>query len=129
MGDFLGILHLLSFIRQIWLCLLCPFGTFPRGGAPRLFLDGGLLVVGDQRGVILLDQQIVLALVLALLGGGDGLDVDLEAGQLGGQAGVLALLADGQGQLIVGHHHTAALAVAGSSSTLITSEGARAAAM
>ncbi len=61
--------------------MVCPFRTFLGGGfIVRLFLDSALLVVGDQRVVILLDQQIVLALVLPLLGGGDGLDVDLEAG-------------------------------------------------
>ena len=31
------------------------------------------------------------------------LDVDVHAGEAGGQAGVLALLANGQGQLVVGH--------------------------
>ena len=44
---------------------------------------------------------------------GFGLDVDLIAGQAGGQTGVLALLADGQGQLVVGHDDAAALAVIG----------------
>ena len=44
------------------------------------------------------------------MGGGGGLDVDLIAGELGGQTGVLALLADGQRELVVGHHHAAALA-------------------
>ena len=45
--------------------MVCPFRTFLRGGfSARLFLDSALLVVGDQRVVILLDQQIVLALAL-----------------------------------------------------------------
>src|SRR5215216_2393627 len=34
-----------------------------------------------------------------------GLDVDTPAGELGGEAGVLALLADRQGELLIGHHH------------------------
>ena len=34
---------------------------------------------------------------------GLGLDVDAPTGQAGGQTGVLAFLADGQGQLMVGH--------------------------
>src|SRR5699024_20088 len=38
--------------------------------------------------------------VLFLVVVGFGLDVDLIAGQAGGQTGVLALLADGQGQLV-----------------------------
>ena len=41
--------------------------------------------------------------------GGLGLDVDFIAGELGGQAGVLPLLADGQGELVIRHRHPAAL--------------------
>ena len=41
--------------------------------------------------------------------GGLGLDVDFIAGELGGQAGVLPLLADGQGELVIRHGHPAAL--------------------
>ena len=36
---------------------------------------------------------------------GLGQDVDVPAGQLRGEAHVLAAAADGQGQLLVGHHH------------------------
>ena len=35
------------------------------------------------------------------------LDVDFPAGELGGQAGVLPLVADGQGKLVVRHSHPA----------------------
>ena len=42
---------------------------------------------------------------LAAGSGGVGNDVDPPAGQLGSEAGVLALLADSQGKLVVRHHH------------------------
>ncbi len=52
-------------------------------------IGGGLLVNGN---------------VLEDVGGKRlGLDVDVPAGQARGEAGVLALLADGEGQLVVGH--------------------------
>ena len=45
-------------------------------------------------------------LALALLAGvGLGQDVDLRSGQLRGEADILAAAADGQRQLVVGHHH------------------------
>ena len=44
---------------------------------------------------------------------GRGLDVDLAAGEAGGQTGVLPLLADGQTQLIVRHDGAAGFAVLG----------------
>ena len=51
------------------------------------------------------------SLNLLLDGSGGGLDIDLIAGQLGSQTSVLTLLADGQGQLVVGDDNAAALAV------------------
>src|SRR5207237_9481236 len=67
------------------------FGLLSRGGG------GGLLSGSGSR---------------ALLSGGGGrgggyvaLDVDAPASQLGRESGVLALLADGQRQLTLGHDH------------------------
>ena len=83
------------------LCLLCGGGL----------LSGGLLQVLGGLDGRLLRKQVLLRSLDGLQGGGGGLDVDLIAGELGGQAGVLALLADGQGELVVGHDDPAALAV------------------
>ena len=52
--------------------------------------------------VILVDEH-VLGLRKRGAGEAGGLDVDVPTGQARGQAGVLALLADGQRQLVVGH--------------------------
>ena len=41
----------------------------------------------------------------------DGLDVDAPAGQLGGQAGILSVAADGQAELVLLHDHGGGLAV------------------
>ena len=50
--------------------------------------------------------------LLAALGFlGFGQDVDLPAGELGGQPHILAAPADGQRQLLVGHHHFDAMGV------------------
>ena len=46
----------------------------------------------------------------ALLEDGVGLDVDLRAGELGGEPGVLALLADRERELVVGHERADGLA-------------------
>lgn len=53
-----------------------------------------------------------LLLVLAVVAG-LGADVNIIAGQMGAQAHILALVADGQAQLVVGHGHAAALGLAG----------------
>ncbi len=52
-----------------------------------------------------LGELALAALALLALGH----DVDLPAGQLAGEADVLAAAADGQRQLLVGHHHFDAL--------------------
>ena len=62
--------------------------------------DALVLLVTDQVGGGLLVNGNVLEDVS---GKGLGLDVDVPAGQARGEAGVLALLADGEGQLVVGH--------------------------
>ena len=50
--------------------------------------------------------------LLAALGFfGFGQDVDLPAGELGGEAHILAAAADGERQLLVGHHHFDAVGV------------------
>jgi hypothetical protein len=54
-----------------------------------------------------------------------GQDVDVPAGELRGQAHVLAAAADREAELIVGHHHLDAVR-SSSSTTLATSAGARA---
>ena len=51
---------------------------------------------------------LVLAVVAGL-----GADVNIIAGQMGAQAHILALVADSQAQLVVGHGHAAALGLAG----------------
>ena len=56
---------------------------------------------------------------------GLGQDVDVPAGELRGQPHVLAAPADGEAQLIVGHHHVDAVR-SSSSTTLATSAGASA---
>ena len=53
-----------------------------------------------------------LLLVLAVVAG-LGADVNIIAGQMGAQAHILALVADSQAQLVVGHGHAAALGLAG----------------
>ena len=57
------------------------------------------------------------------------LDVDLIAGELRGQAGILPLLADGERELVVRHDDAAALARRRAGSRSSTSAGASAAAM
>ena len=65
-----------------------------------------------DRGAATLRLLLLVALLL-LLGGelGLGLDVDPPAGQARGEAGVLALAADRQRELVVGHDDRRLLAV------------------
>ena len=67
---------------------------------------GAAAAVGEDRGAAALDLLLLVA-VLGLLGGELGLraDVHAPAGQARGQARVLALAADRQRELVVGHDH------------------------
>ena len=70
---------------------------------------GHVLAAADVLVLLVTDQVggglLVNGNVLEDIGGKRlGLDVDVPAGQARGEAGVLALLADGQRQLVVGHH-------------------------
>src|SRR5215207_1535234 len=62
--------------------------------------------VGEDRRTAAADLLLLIARVLLLLGElGLGADVDPPAGQAGGEPGVLALAADRQRELVVGHDH------------------------
>src|SRR5215216_4222832 len=62
--------------------------------------------VGEDRRAAAAGLLLLVAGVLLLLGElGLGADVDAPAGQAGGQPGVLALAADRQRELVVGHDH------------------------
>ena len=63
--------------------------------------------VGEDRHAAAVGLLFALVLDLGFLGGelGLGLDVDAPAGQAGGEAGVLAVAADRQRELVVGHDH------------------------
>ena len=82
-------------------------------------LDGGEALGGEQLADHLVDVEggdeelrtllelLLAALRLLLLGE----DVDVPAGELGGEAHVLATTADGERELFVGHHHLDALGI------------------
>ena len=84
--------------------------------------DVVVLLVTDQVG----SGFLVNGDVLEDVGGkGLGLDVDVPAGQAGGEAGVLALLADGERKLVVGHDN-AGVGLLSSMRTRVTLAGDRA---
>src|SRR6476659_10590017 len=75
----------------------CLVGTALAGRRDRDAAAGELVLLAFRAGV---GHVGVLGVVLGL-----GYDVDAPAGQPVGEAGVLPLLADGQGQLAVRHDH------------------------
>ncbi len=97
-----GILHSQSGLREFVLCggFLAQEQALGDGEQVALFAEfvGGAL--GDE-GIEPFERGLALAL-----------DVNAPAGELGGEAGVLPLLADGEAQLLVGHDHHGGLDLA-----------------